>query len=338
MDEQNYRFTTGSEIADLKRLPCLQKVAPYAFGNGEKIVFKPGYTFTAMQKDHPTWDAGAAVDGANRMLELACSGWELLYDLDDPEAKLLYFPSKGFRHEKQPYIILAAGGGYFGVCSLVESIPAAAYLNEQGWDVFCLNYRSAKLGLMPKPLEDMASALRCIRDHAAGWGLDRGRYVVGGFSAGAHLAGMWGTEKHGYAAYGLPAPECVWLCYPMVSAELEEKVGKVSTLIVKKVMFGLMGGKKQSAEWALDRQIGPGYPPTYLIMAKDDDTIPQKLYEDLKRTLMENHIPVKINHVAVGGHGYGLGRGTDAEGWLDEAIRFWTIQCGRDGSFPADRA
>lgn len=325
MNQTAHPFTLDSEINELKRIDCLAAAAPFTFGNGENIAFKKGLTFRQLQKEHPTWDAKAAVDGVNRLLEIARTGQTVLFDLDAPEAKLLYFPARKEKRPegKRPYIILAAGGGYFGVCSLVESIPAAATLNDLGFDAFCLNYRSGKLKLMPKPLEDLASALRLIRKMAGQWALNPDRYIVGGFSAGGHLAGMWGTERCGYSHYDLPRPEAVWLNYPMVSAELREKAGALSTLIVKKLMFGLFSGKQASTAWSLDRQITVAYPPTYLVMAKDDDTIPQVLYENLKTALKRNGVPCRIQHVNTGSHGYGLGIGTEAEGWLTEAIEFW---------------
>lgn len=321
MNEITYRFTPDSEICDLKKMPVLSALAPYTFGNGEKTIFKPGYTFADLQKDHPTWDAKAAADGCNRLLELTEQGVKILHDLDEKDAKLLYLPAENTLEVNRPWIILAAGGGYFGVCSLVESIPTAAHLNTLGYDVFCLNYRCGTWKLWPKPLEDLAAAVRYIRLHALRFGLNPDRYVAGGFSAGGHLIGIWGTGK-GFAHYNLPKPECIWLNYPMVSAELDEK-GWISAFIVKKLMFGLFSGRKKIEDWALDKQIGPGYPPTYLIMAKDDDTIPQSLYERLKSALRENHIPILVRHVETGGHGYGLGRSTEAGGWTEEAIEFW---------------
>lgn len=320
MDQNTYKFTVNSEINDLKRLDCIKRAAPYMFGNGEKIIFKQGYTFEDMQNDHPTWDAESAVYGANRMLEIARTGKELLYELENEDAKLLYFPAK--EHKNNTYIILASGGGYFGVCTLVESMPAAAYLNELGFDVFCLNYRNAKLKLIPGVLEDVASAVRFIKTHADTFGVDPDKYVVGGFSAGGHLMGMWATEKYGYEHYNLPKPKAVWLNYPMVSADIKEKAGAVSEWIVRRLMFGLFSKKEKCREWTLNTQINENYPPVYLVMAKDDDTIPQARYEELKTALKENGVPHKVWHVEKGGHGYGLGRGTEAEGWIDRAVEF----------------
>ena len=37
-------------------------------------------------------------------------------------------------------------------------------------------------------------------------------------------------------------------------------------------------------------------------------------------------IPTEFHHYPGLGHGFGLGTGTVAEGWLDEAVAFWEAQ------------
>jgi len=73
----------------------------------------------------------------------------------------------------------------------------------------------------------------------------------------------------------------------------------------------------------LDRRITDDYPPVYLVMAKDDDTIPQRLYQDLITALETHGVERKIRYVESGSHGFGIGRGTPAEGWVEEAAGLW---------------
>ncbi len=97
-------------------------------------------------------------------------------------------------------------------------MPVAARLNELGITAFSLNYHTsapayAETGLMPLPVEDVARAIRFIEDH---FGFPSHRIAVGGFSAGGHLAGMWGAH---YRDYGLLKPPALLLDYPLVSLE-----------------------------------------------------------------------------------------------------------------------
>jgi predicted esterase len=88
------------------------------------------------------------------------------------------------------------------------------------------------------------------------------------------------------------------------------------------IMFGILPTRKKINEWDLNQWITNGYPPVYLSMAKDDDTIPQKQYLELITSLERNHIHNMISYVESGSHGYGLGVNTAAEGWLEQAVNF----------------
>jgi acetyl esterase/lipase len=45
--------------------------------------------------------------------------------------------------------------------------------------------------------------------------------------------------------------------------------------------------------------------------------------------LRKNGTPVEFHEYEGLGHGFGLGTGTSAEGWVFEAIRFWETSVGR---------
>ena len=68
---------------------------------------------------------------------------------------------------EKPFIILAAGGAYRSVCSLEESFPAAGRFSELGYTTFCLNYHTwdGKSVLFPRPVEDLASAVKWVLSH-----------------------------------------------------------------------------------------------------------------------------------------------------------------------------
>ena len=151
----------------------------------------------------------------------------------------------------EAYAILNAGGAYGAVCTMVEALPAAAKLNELGMDCFCLNYRTATQssfteGLMPKPLEDLALAWRYIESNEAAFQLDAENYIVGGFSAGGHLAAMWGAENHGARRFGIPNPRALLLAYPLI--ELENLSGPAAQLL-RSGLLGIHSGEEKIAEY-----------------------------------------------------------------------------------------
>lgn len=118
-------------------------------------------------------------------------------------------------------IILLAGGAYGAVCTMVESLPVAAKFNELGIDCFCLNYETAtpdsfEKGLLPAPLDDLAKSCKLIFETDK---FDYKTYCVCGFSAGGHIASLWGTNIIGAKKYNLPLPKALLLVYPLITME-----------------------------------------------------------------------------------------------------------------------
>jgi len=64
----------------------------------------------------------------------------------------------------------------------------ARYLASRGFVVFAIDYRHAPRWKWPAQIEDVRTALRWVRDHAAEWDGDAARLALFGRSAGAHLA------------------------------------------------------------------------------------------------------------------------------------------------------
>lgn len=246
-----------------------------------------------------------------------------VYDGDDPRlssVKLTWLPAREKKHDT--FFILLAGGAYGAVCTMVESLPAAAKLNELGYSCFCLNYRTAvpesfARGLMPQPLDDLAAAWRYIRGHADEFGVDPQDYAVSGFSAGGHTASLWGTTQLGARAYGLPQPKCLILGYPLITMENVPE-GPVKNYMCAG-MFGAGFTQKDIRRYDASRHIDAGYPPVFLVRALDDPTVSKKDGDGMKMALGEK---CRIFEAKTGGHGFGLGSATPLCGWV-EAAAHW---------------
>lgn len=72
------------------------------------------------------------------------------------------------------------------------------------------------------------------------------------------------------------------------------------------------------------------YPPTYFWYGKNDNTLKMLGYSKqgpaLEQALAANGVPYQCTVYRNAVHGIGLGNGTDAEGWLDDAVAFWESQ------------
>lgn len=277
----------------------------------------------------PSINTKSMVIELTRLKELAMNG-KVMYDVytkeqceDDEQkkkVKVFYMPSFEEKHKKNaPFIIINAGGGYTSVCSVVEAFPTAAYFNRLGYNVFCLNYRVGGEGILPKPIEDLAAAYLFICDNYKTFGLDNTDYVVCGFSAGANLTCLWGTDDKGYNLYGMKKPLALFPIYAGLNVKyvVDDSDGSF-----ERTMFGQGYTQEEADSYDIEKLISKNYPPAYIVHCKDDSLVLVKNAIRLKELLDENKIPSELELGEKGEHGFGDGRGTDVEGWPERAISF----------------
>jgi acetyl esterase/lipase len=90
----------------------------------------------------------------------------------------------------RPGVLLVHGGGWAGGGPSAH-LRHAYELAARGYVAALLEYRLTSAGhTWPAPLEDVLDGLRWMRSHADALGLASDRLVVGGGSAGGHLAAM----------------------------------------------------------------------------------------------------------------------------------------------------
>ena len=148
------------------------------------------------------------------------------------------------------------------------------------------------------------------------------QYAVIGYSSGGQITGLFGTDAVGYRNYGLPKPGALLLGYP-VNTFRELKPG-YRILLDPGVLA------QRYYDMNVSDYITPDYPPTFFWCGKNDLTlmlmdwyaqIPQ-----LQKAMGKNGVPY-VSHVYDNApHSISTGRGTDAEGWLNEAVTFWEEQ------------
>lgn len=60
-----------------------------------------------------------------------------------------------------------------------------------------------------------------------------------------------------------------------------------------------------------------------MIQAENDTVVPIWNSREFAEKLESLGVPHEYELVAAGGHGYGLGTDTPAEGWVERALDFW---------------
>jgi acetyl esterase/lipase len=88
---------------------------------------------------------------------------------------------------KPPIIVLIHGGGWIGGDKDAFGGGAMEFA-RRGYVAASISYRLTGIKGLPIPILDCKSAIRWLRAHANDYGFDPNRIVVGGHSAGGHLA------------------------------------------------------------------------------------------------------------------------------------------------------
>ena len=273
-------------------------------------------TLQQLHEKNPTWTVADMVKGLERLESAPHPTYIPLGSDAVPNLIALPAPKKS----TDIFAILLAGGAYGAVCTLCESLPAAAELNALGVDCYCLNYRTATQesfvsGLMPKPLDDLAAAVHIIQEQ-------RGKadpYYVVGFSAGGHTTALWGTAALGAPKYKLPLPAGLMLGYPLISLN---HIPEPLNNYFRKGLFGVSASPKLADHYNAAVQMTKGYPPFYLVRADDDTTVSPKDSAEMAEAAKRSNVPYKMETAPTGGHGFGPGTGTPLEGWLKRGMIF----------------
>jgi len=221
-------------------------------------------------------------------------------------------------------VLITPGGGYNWVVIDKEGYEMARLLAARGVTAFVLFYRLPHEGWAAgpdTPLADAQRAIRLIRHRASRYGLDPKRICAMGFSAGGHLCAdlMTRFDAKVYSpvdpADRLSArPDLAAPIYPVVSMTLPTAhAGSRRNLI------GENASPERERAHSPHLNVPANAPPTFLLHAEDDASVPVENALLLRAALLAKKVPVETHLFADGGHGFGLrlARGKTVEGWQD---------------------
>jgi len=205
-------------------------------------------------------------------------------------------------------VVICPGGGYSGVAVIKEGSEIAKWFNDLGVSAFVLYYRMPN-GHSDIPLKDAQTALKIVSDNSKKWNIDKSKIGIMGFSAGGHLASTVGT----HFKTKTDRPAFMILGYPVVTMKKELTHGGSRTNLL---------GKDPSEElvtlYSNELQVTKKTPPTFIVHAIDDKTVPIANSEQLLKALKDNNVPSELQKFDVGGHGFGMRkRGIPVDNWSD---------------------
>lgn len=113
--------------------------------------------------------------------------------IDPPQALYMDIARPKNGQQDLPCVLLIHGGGW-AHGSRQDMHDELMRLASKGYVTASVSYRLAPQHKFPAAFDDCRSAVRFLRANAPQWGMDPDRMAAVGFSAGAHLAMMLGTE------------------------------------------------------------------------------------------------------------------------------------------------
>jgi len=227
-------------------------------------------------------------------------------------------------HPDGSALLAVPGGGYEFLSVQNEGIDAAERFNAERTTVFVLTYRLPGEGWSGRslvPLQDAQRAMRLIRSRADEFRIDAARLGVIGFSAGGHLAADLAvssdeaTYKPVDAADSLTArPAFAGLVYPVTSLEPGlAHGGSRDNLLRPNATADLVRARSPL------RRINAATPPTFVVHAFDDGTVPVEDSLEWIAACKTAKAPVEGHLLTEGGHGFGFHLPSDNPGsrWPD---------------------
>ena len=282
-------YTTETRITDVQNDP--------AFGDYGRLIFpvNSGYmsgdTLGSLRLSWYNYiDPDKTVEIVNYLKNHAEAGETVFYDIYT-DAEKAADPAKRdtglFFFKGDPgakFAIVNAGGGFAYVGAMHDSFPHALELSKMGYNAFALIYRPGA----QTACEDLTRAIAFIFEHADELEIDTADYSLWGGSAGARMAawlGTYGTESFGEDAY--PRPAAVIVNYTGLS------------------------------------EVTGDEPPTYSAVGTSDGIASYTTMERRINAIKANGTDAMIEVFQGLPHGFGLGTGTAAEGWIENAVTFW---------------
>ncbi|MBD2722731.1 alpha/beta hydrolase [Hymenobacter armeniacus] len=222
-------------------------------------------------------------------------------------------------------VVICPGGGYARLSIDSEGYDVAKRLNEMGVTAFVLKYRLPNDQSQPDksiaPLLDAQQALRLVRQQAAKYSLNPERIGLMGFSAGGHLA-AWAGTQFAKPVGDKPSPESVRpaflvLMYPVISFSDTLKHGGS-----RDNLLGKTPTPEQIRRYSNELQVSAQTPPTFLVHAQDDKTVPVNNSIVFYQACLRHGVPAELHLYPKGGHGFGLNNKTTKDLWTDR-LRNW---------------
>lgn len=236
-------------------------------------------------------------------------------------------------HSRRPLIIYVHGGGWrrgdSRTLGAFADFPAVlASLAARGYVVAAINYRLSGEARFPAAVQDLNAAIVFLRRNAGALGIDPGRVVLWGDSAGAQLAALSAatcesprfapppstgrlSRRQAAAARASHVSHCVqgvvaWYGIFDLSALLESNVGERAVADDARAFLGCgRGSCRQLAQSASPVSYASSEtPPMLLLHGTADQEVPYRQTLEMAAALRKAGVRVQVRLIDAAGHGW----------------------------------
>lgn len=185
--------------------------------------------------------------------------------------------------EPRPVFFYVHGGGWMIGTKDTQGLPLMFHLAAKGWVCVNVNYRLSPHATFPDHLVDLKRALAWLRAHASEYGADPGFVVVGGGSAGGHLAALLALTPNdpAYQPGFEDADTRVQACVPIYGVyDFVEPGGtwhhrELLPVLERHIMKTTLAEEPEAfAKASPLHRVGPDAPPFFVVHGAADTLVP----------------------------------------------------------------
>jgi acetyl esterase/lipase len=235
---------------------------------------------------------------------------------DTPLSLFIFQPLQRAKDEMRPAIVFFFGGGWKGG-TVNQFVPHCEYFAARGMVAVVVDYRvKSRHGVTPfECVADAKSAIRWVRAHGDGYGIDKNRIVAAGGSAGGHLAAstaiLKGLDEANEDLKISSRPDALVLFNPALDMlELRKHFD---------------ADDKRAKEISPMQHIGQGAPPTIIFHGTADTTVPFSQATRFCEAMTQQGGRCEVVPYEGRPHGffnYGKGDGSDYRTSIEKAEEF----------------
>lgn len=326
-------ITPNMTMRKIRENPSIQAsgISTYGDGDADSMLLRRTFENLTLEQYVGTSQAKDCAEGLNLAIENYNAGVQVTWQVYSPEeiaadaslgaVQLYYFPADT---PNSRYALVLGGNVAMTSGELREGVASVPQLHEQGYTVFVLRH-SIWLDIGDNgPLRDLGRAVQFITAHAQEFAVQPENYALFGYSSGGQLIGLFGSEQsYGYRAYDVPKPGALVMAYA------------INDFREAKPVYHVLADT-DVWDWryycsTIAGAVTDDYPPIYFWYGKNDLVLsltgPCAQGPALKKALDAHGVPYKMQVYQNAPHAVGTGTGTDAEGWIADAVAFWEEQC-----------